>query len=188
MSLCRLEGMMNVRLANSQDLLPLELMYQSIVKQMEQEGLAIWDDVYPCICFPQDVKKQELYVIREGRTYISAFVLSEAHEGQEDIMWGYPQARAFYIDRFGVNVAVRAKGMGMYTLQEAVKEVKKRGGDSLRLFVVAHNQKAIHLYEKFGFQRAHGVYHEVIDDNLTLIEYGYELNINDHMKEKLSRI
>ncbi|WP_416326899.1 GNAT family N-acetyltransferase [[Eubacterium] hominis] len=118
---------MNVRLANSQDLLPLELMYQSIVKQMEQEGLAIWDDVYPCICFPQDVKKQELYVIREGRTYISAFVLSEAHEGQEDIMWEYPQARAFYIDRFGVNVAVRAKGMGMYTLQEAVKEVKKKG-------------------------------------------------------------
>ena len=31
------------------------------------------------------------------------------------------------------------------------------------------------MYEKNGFVRAGGVYREVIDERLTLCEYGYEL-------------
>ena len=46
--------------------------------------------------------------------------------------------------------------------------------NSIEVKVAAGND-AIRLYEKNGFVRAGGVYREVIDERLTLCEYGYEL-------------
>ena len=39
------------------------------------------------------------------------------------------------------------------------------------------NQPAINLYIKNGFKRAEGIYDEIIDDNLTLHEYGFERQV-----------
>ncbi|EFC99841.1 hypothetical protein CLOSTHATH_01950 [Hungatella hathewayi DSM 13479] len=37
------------------------------------------------------------------------------------------------------------------------------------------NKPAIHLYMKNGFEQADGIYDEVIDDDLVLHEYGFEI-------------
>ncbi|MGN0478235.1 MAG: hypothetical protein ACI4GO_02260 [Hominenteromicrobium sp.] len=58
------------------------------------------------------------------------------------------------------------------------REAAKAGGAAyLRLFVVDVNKPAIRLYEKNEFVRADGDYDEVIEDDLILHEFGYELEL-----------
>ena len=66
------------------------------------------------------------------------------------------------------------KGIGSVAVNAAKQCAKARQADALRLFVVEDNTPAIRLYEKNGFIRARGIYHEIIDDALTLQEVGYE--------------
>ena len=54
---------------------------------------------------------------------------------------------------------------------------KEKGVEYLRLFVVDINKPAINLYIKNGFKKAEGIYDEIIDDNLTLHEYGFERQV-----------
>lgn len=56
---------------------------------------------------------------------------------------------------------------------------KERQADVLRLFAVDSNTPTIRLYEKNGFIQAKGIYHEVIDDTLTLHELGFEKAITE---------
>lgn len=43
----------------------------------------------------------------------------------------------------------RNKGYGQQMMQELIRE---HGHENLRLYVESHNHRAIHIYEKFGFQ------------------------------------
>lgn len=61
-------------------------------------------------------------------------------------------------------------------LTKARETAKTQGADSLRLFVVDINTPAINLY-KNGFTRASGIYDEVIDEEITLHEFGYEVKL-----------
>ena len=53
--------------------------------------------------------------------------------------------------------------------------MQELGAEYVRLFVVDINKPAIHLYMKNGFEQADGIYDEVIDDDLVLHEYGFEI-------------
>lgn len=84
--------------------------------------------------------------------------------------------KALYIDRLGVNVDYFRQGIGSLAFKKAITLVKKKGTEYLRLFVVDINHPAINLYIKNGFKRVQGIYDEVIDDELTLHEFGLETN------------
>lgn len=71
------------------------------------------------------------------------------------------------------------KGAGRAAIREAMRCAKERQADVLRLFAVDSNTPAIRLYEKNGFIQAKGIYHEVIDDTLTLHELGFEKVITE---------
>ena len=80
-----------------------------------------------------------------------------------------------YLDRLAVSPVYAGQGIGSRMLTLARQTAQAQGAQQLRLFVVQENRPAIRLYEKNGFLRAGGVYQEVIDDTLTLCEYGYEI-------------
>lgn len=82
-----------------------------------------------------------------------------------------------YIDRLGVNVDYLKQGIGCIMLEKAMELAKEKGVEYLRLFVVDINKPAINLYIKNGFKKAEGIYDEIIDDNLTLHEYGFERQV-----------
>jgi ribosomal protein S18 acetylase RimI-like enzyme len=91
------------------------------------------------------------------------------------VNWKDNAGKALYIDRLGVNVNYSGKGIGSYMLTKARETAKSLSAEYLRLFVVDINGPAIRLYTKNGFTKAAGVYDEVIDDDLVLHEYGYEI-------------
>lgn len=168
---------MELRLANEADLPRLKIMYNKIVTQMNENNIQIWDDVYPSEFLAEDIKPKHLYVLIDHETIVGAFALSDTHLGAQAMQWENTQAKAFYIDRFGVNADYLKRGLGSLMLKEAMTVAKDKAGEYLRLFVVDMNTPAIKLYIKNGFKQVEGVLEEKIDDELTLWEYGFEIKL-----------
>ena len=49
---------MEFRLADIQDLTQLKNVYKQITHDMNENGIQIWDDIYPCGCFEDDIKNK----------------------------------------------------------------------------------------------------------------------------------
>ena len=138
-----------LRKAAGSDLAELKAMYGRIIEKMNADGIAIWDDFYPCELFENDIRDQQLYVLTDGGTIVSAFTLLDDISGSSSVEWQLSSERPIYLDRFGVNT-------------EYI------------------NSPAISLYEKNGFIRAKGIFTDIIDDELVLHEYGYEIRPSEN--------
>ena len=166
---------MDFRLALMQDLTQIKSVYEDIIEKMNREQIQIWDDIYPCAFFAEDIRNDRLYVLLDHDVIVSAFALCVTNAGEKSIEWQDGRCRALYLDRFGVNVNYARKGMGSFMLERAKETAKELGADYLRLFVVDINEPAIRLYTKNGFIRGNGTYDERIDDDHILCEYGFEV-------------
>lgn len=165
---------MEFRLARPQDLPQLTAVYQKIIAQMAQNGVDIWDEVYPCALFDSDIAQKRLSILVDGPDIAAAFALCAANDGAAFIQWAQPQAKALYLDRLGVSPAYSRQGLGGEMLRRAAALAKEAGAAYLRLFVVDCNLPAIRLYRKSGFLQMPGCYEEQIDDELVLREWGFE--------------
>lgn len=167
---------MNLRLAKQSDLPQLKKMYEKIIHNMNQNNIQIWDEVYPCEFFEEDINNNNLYILTNDDNIAAAFTLCESIDGENHVKWKNIKEKAFYIDRFGVNVNYLRQGIGGLMLKNAIEIAKHKGAKYLRLFVVDINKPAINLYLKNGFKRVNGIYEEKIDDFI-LREYGFEIEI-----------
>ena len=168
---------MEFRLANMGDLKELKDMYKEIVKDMNDNNIQIWDDVYPCEFFENDIKNNQMYILIDSNEIISAFVLCNTNAGAEKVQWNKEFGKSIYLDRLGVNIKCCKKGIGTLMLEKAKKIAKSKGYDCLRLFVVDINIPAVNLYVKNGFVKAQGIYDEIFDDGFVLHEYGFETEL-----------
>ena len=166
---------MNLRLANINDLPQLKDVFEKIIHNMNKNNIQIWDEIYPCEFFSDDIENNRLYVLVEDNEIVSAFALCDSNAGEDYVKWESKHDKALYIDRFGVNVNYMRKGIGSIALKGAIELARDKGAKYLRLFVVDINEPAINLYIKNGFKKADGIYDEIIDDNLILHEFGYEI-------------
>ena len=170
---------MDFRLANSYDLPKLKVMYEKITDHMNRNGISIWDEIYPCECFRKDLEKNRLYVlVGENHTIAASFALCDSSAGDGHVKWNSASSRALYINYLGVNIDYLRRGIGSAALKNAIARTKQKGIDYLRLFVVDINKPAINLYLKNGFTLAEGIYEEKIDEDLTLREYGMEIDVS----------
>lgn len=168
---------MDFRLAVMQDLSQLKDMYKQIVKNMNEQDIQVWDDIYPCEFFEEDIKNNQLYVLLNNSEIVSAFVLCNANSGENTVKWNDNHAKVLYVGRLGVNIKYSKKGIGSLMLNKAKEIAKTFGAEYLRLFVVDINKPAIQFYIKNGFVKADGVYDEIFDDGFVLHEYGYEIKL-----------
>ena len=168
---------MEFRLARIEDLKQLKIIYKEIIKNMNKNNIQIWDDIYPCEFFEDDINNKRLYVMADDEEIISAFALCDNNAGEAYVEWSEKSAKAMYIDRLGVNVEYSKKGIGQQMLNKAKEISKSIGAEYLRLFVVDINKPAIRLYQKNGFTKVNGVYDEVFDDGYVLREIGYEIKL-----------
>lgn len=167
---------MEFRMAVMQDLEQLKAVYREIIRNMGERGIDIWDDIYPCEFFADDIKNKRLYVLADGDEILSAFALEDTNEGEQAVTWHDMDAKAMYMERLGVNVKYAGKGIGTFMIEKAKEIARTSGVEYLRLFAANINQPAIRLYEKNGFQPAEGAYDMVFDDGFVLHGTGYEVN------------
>lgn len=169
---------MELRLAEIKDLSKLKIMYKNIIDDMNRNNIEIWDEIYPCEFFKDDIENNRLYLLVEGDDdIVSAFALCESNAGESYVKWENSHAKALYIDRFGVNIDYSRRGIGSVMLKHATTLTKQKNGKYLRLFVVDINKPAINLYLKNGFKQVDGIYEERIDDDFILSEYGFEIQV-----------
>lgn len=169
---------MNFRMANIGDLPQLKMVYEKIIYSMNENNIQIWDEIYPCEFFYDDIENNYLYVLEDNKEIVSAFALCHSNAGAEYVKWESNHDKALYIDRFGVNINYSRKGIGSIMINKAIALARDMEAKYLRLFVVDTNKPAINLYIKNGFKRVDGVYNEIIDDDLILHELGFEIKIS----------
>ena len=99
---------------------------------MNKNNIQIWDDIYPCEFFEDDINNKRLYVMADDEEIISAFALCDNNAGEAYVEWSEKSAKAMYIDRLGVNVEYSKKGIGQQMLNKA-KEISKSIEDAKTL-------------------------------------------------------
>lgn len=170
---------MDLRLANINDLPKLKAVYGKIINNMERNNISIWDEIYPCQFFSDDIENNRLYLLIEDQDdIVAAFALCESNPGESYVKWKNATDKALYIDRVGVNVDYSRRGIGSIMLKHAITLTKQKHAKYLRLFVVDINKPAINLYLKNGFSQVDGIYEERIDEDLILREYGFEIEVS----------
>lgn len=169
---------MDLRLANSNDLWKLKTVYGNIIDNMNRNNIPIWDEIYPCEFFCDDIENNRLYLlVEEHDNIVAAFALCESNAGESHVKWENANDKALYLDRFGVNVNYSRRGIGSIMLKHAITLTKQKNAKYLRLFVVDINKPAINIYLKNGFRQVDGIYEERIDDDRILREYGFEIEV-----------
>ena len=166
---------MKLRLAVGGDLPALKEMYRAIVAHMKHNGIHIWNDVYPCEFFAEDIESARLYIAEnELHEIIGAFALVDAEVEADAVQWQNPHEKALYLYRLGVRVDCLGQGVGSALLRGAAETAQQKNAAFLRLFVADVNKAAIRFYLKNHFRQAEGVYEDAINEAETLREFGFE--------------
>ena len=169
---------MEFRLAKISDLLELKSMYAEIVNNMNENGICIWDDVWPSEFLEEDIHNKELYILLEKNKITACIALCTLNETEEyHLQWQEPKAKALYIRKLGVNVNNLKQGIGAKVLDYSALIARQNSAQYLRLFVVNINTPAINLYVKNGFVRHEEIFEEKINDDLILHEYVFEKKV-----------
>jgi len=169
---------MDFRLASINDLPKLKVVYGKIIDNMNRNNISIWDEIFPCEFFKDDIENNSLYLLVEDHyEIVGAFALFESNVGEGYVKWEKSTEKALYLGRFGVNVNYLRRGIGSIMLKYAMALTNQKNAKYLRLLVVDINKPAIDLYLKNGFRRVDGIYEERIDDDLILREYGFEIEV-----------
>lgn len=66
---------MELRQAARADLPQITSAYREIVQNMRENQLNIWDEVYPFVCFEEDIRRGGLYLLAEQGEIAGAFAL-----------------------------------------------------------------------------------------------------------------
>lgn len=168
---------MELVLAKLEDLTKIKEMYTKIIKNMDDNNIKIWNEYYPNEVFEDDIENESLYLLKEQGNILGAFVMYEHKNPEEDIKWENSTAKAYLLNRVGVNVEYLRQGIGKKLINKAYQLAKNKGAKYLRLLVSEINIPAINLYLKCEFKKVNGIHKEKIRDDFSLNEYGFEINL-----------
>lgn len=166
---------MKLVLAKLEDLNNIKEIYSKIVDNMYANDIKIWNEYYPNEVFESDINNGNLYLLCEGKIICGVFAIYEHNCEELDIKWSDRNAKAFLLNRVGVNVDYLRKGVGRKIISSAVDIAREKGAKYLRLFVSELNYPAINLYLKCDFKKLNGIHKEKIREDFFLNEYGFEL-------------
>ena len=141
------------RLAEKEEIDKLMTMYTDAIKEMNENGINQWDEIYPDrTILEDDIAKGQLYVGLFEDSIAAAYVLNqECDEEYRNGLWNYPDATYAVIHRLCVNPIFQNQKLGRQTMLHIERELKKREIESIRLDAFTGNPFALKLYEKLGY-------------------------------------
>ncbi len=169
---------MRIVLAKINDLEKIQKMYTKIIENMNANGINIWNESYPNEELEDDIKKKQLYLLKDKDNILGSFAMHEHKNPEEGIEWANREAKAYILNRLGVNVDYSRQGIGKKLIESACKLATKKGAGYLRLLVSEINNPAIELYSKSKFNKLKGIHEEKVNEDCALIEYGFEMQLD----------
>lgn len=170
---------METVLAKLEDLQNIKDMYFKIIDNMYKNNIKIWNDDYPIEDFVIDIENENLYLLKENDNILGAFALYEHTNPEEDLEWKDKDAKAYLLNKVGVNVDYLRQGIGEKLVNSACKIASLKGAGYLRLLVSDVNNPAIELYTKCNFNKLKGIHEERIRADFSLYEYGFEMQLDN---------
>ncbi|CAM3650681.1 N-acetyltransferase [Erysipelothrix urinaevulpis] len=152
-------------------------LYQDVVKDLDNNGLSIWDHTYPFERFEKDINQKTMVGLFSQSKIVACANLTFSNSISDLIDWDFPFEKSLYIDRFAVSVDHRGNKIGYHFLKHIESFALKNNCCSIRLSVVDFNTPAINFYEAYGFKRVEGKRSSFIDSNSSYKELAFELNI-----------
>lgn len=144
-----------LRKAQQSDMNEIVMMFKAVIKDMIDNEIYQWDEIYPdAVTIEDDIRKEQLYIAELDSRIVSAFVLNRDYDEEyKEGEWRYLGADFYVLHRFCVNPEVQGKKIAtrvLYLIEELLREW---GVEAIRLDAFSCNPVALHLYEKSGYIR-----------------------------------
>ncbi len=138
--------------AEKKDLEKIILMKNDVKKEVERQKLAIWGFGYPLDwMIEEDVEKGEGRVIKEKGEVVAYAALLKSCDEYESGTFKVDNTLSFA--RLMVRVDRVNRHIGGFFVENMIREAKKRGFAGMGITVDECNEKAVRLYEKYGFKK-----------------------------------
>jgi ribosomal protein S18 acetylase RimI-like enzyme len=150
---------MTIRLAQMEELEALHAIVKDATKQMDEQGIPQWDDVYPDKeTVTQDIERREMYVIEQNGRAAGIIVINEEQPPEyAAVPWMYA-GRALVVHRLTIAPAHQRSGLATRLMDLAEATAVAQRYDCVRLDAFMQNPAAVSLYEKRGYRKA-GIVH-----------------------------
>jgi len=128
---------------------------------MEAAGIFQWTTAYPNKNqFLSDLKRSELYVLKENKHLIGCVVLSTVmDEEYKQVKWLTPTLNNLYIHRLAVHPSQQGKGFAQELMNFAETYAWGNNYISVRLDTFSQNKRNQRFYEARGYQKLEDIYY-----------------------------
>ena len=132
------------------DLNELFQIYSNAKNNIERNGIYQWTNNYPTrSIIESDLKKDVLFVLKNGKEIIGAINISEEQEPEyETINWEFDNSKVLVIHRLVIDPKYQGKGYARKLMEFAEKFASKSQYSSIRLDAYSQNRRVIEFYEK----------------------------------------
>lgn len=149
---------MNIRLADEQDIPPILELISFIVKNMNKNGINIWNPSYPAIThISSDIKEQHLYILEESeeKEIVGIAALKNQQPIEYETVSNFKKTKFKLIKRLCIHPKVQKQGYGKKIVEFLEDKSKNLGFDSIRLDTWSDlkNVKVHSFYEKMGYEK-----------------------------------
>lgn len=133
---------------------------RSCAQAMIAKGIYQWNEHYPSKgAFENDIKQEELYVLKENNLIIGTIVISTFMDKEYiPITWLTPNENNYYIHRLSVHPEHQGKGYARQLMDYAEAFAKAKKATSIRLDTFSQNRRNQRFYETRGYQRLGNIY------------------------------
>ena len=127
---------------------------------MDSQGIFQWTDDYPSENqFKLDLKREELYTIKQGDKLVGCIVISALIDDEyKTVKWLTPNEKNMYIHRLGIHPSYQGKGFAQQLMTFAEDYAINNNFISVRLDTFSKNLRNQQFYEQRGYQKLEDVF------------------------------
>lgn len=149
---------MIIRLADEQDISQILELISFTVKNMNENGINIWNTSYPTIThISSDIEERQLYLIEEngGKEILGIAALKSEQPIEYEKISNFKKRKFKLMKRLCIHHKFQNQGYGKKIAQFLEESTKSLGFDSIRLDTWSDpkNAKVHSFYEKMGYEK-----------------------------------
>ena len=151
---------MDIIKGQKQDLSDISDIISNCIKYMESKGIHQWNKFYPDLdIIENDIKEEDCYVLKDNEKCIAYVAINEEQSTEySQINWFTDGRKVLVIHRLCVHPKFQGKGIAKKILKFIEEFATKNSYSCIRLDAYSGNEKALKLYEDFGYKKAGQIY------------------------------
>ena len=168
---------MKIEKASNIDLEKMYAITKSCGKQMIENGIFQWNELYPSKeVLQKDIELQQIWKLTNSNSVVGIIVLTEIEDKEyKNVKWLTKNIKNLYIHRLAVAPKFQGKGCAQALMNFAEDYAKENNYKSVRLDTFSQNKRNQHFYEQRNYTRLESIY---FPSQSAFPFYCYELILN----------